>query len=189
MCSRPRKRGEAEAERRRRLGFVEDASLSRSFERRAAPDTDGPRRVEPANTIGFSPAGERLGGRPVGFGDGVADLGVADVLDVRDQELTSPTLSSSNSIGLGRTPRAAAFRSPALRHQADLHAATDDAVDHADDDHHAAYGSYHESKISALSGASVACGGGSRCTIASRISVRRCRLWRWQESRDRRRGR
>jgi hypothetical protein len=68
---------------------------------------------------------------------------------------TSPTPSSSTGVGLGeKTPTWSTSIVLPGGHQADLHPGLDRAVDDAREDDHAAVGSYHESKISAFSGAS-----------------------------------
>ena len=83
---------EPEAERHRRLRLVEERRVVQPqlLERVAQLRVlDGPRPDRsPANTIGFSSLkpGKRLERRPAGLGDRVADLRVADLLDVGDEE-------------------------------------------------------------------------------------------------------
>src|SRR5207248_7632883 len=82
---------EPEAERRRRLRFVEERRVveAQLLERLAELLILMPlHRIEPGEDHGFQfpEAWKRLRRRPRRFGDRVADLRVADLLDVRDEK-------------------------------------------------------------------------------------------------------
>ena len=162
MCSRPEEAAaEAEAERRRRLGLVEERGvvqpqlLQRLAQLRILVALD---RVEPGedHRLQLLEAGKRLGGGPRHLGDGVAELRVGHALDVRDDE------ADLADAELGRpgwpwakTRRGCPPRSPAPsaisrififgRSTPSITRTTITTP---------RYGSYHESKISAFSGAS-----------------------------------
>ena len=137
---------EAEPERRRRLRLVEERRVVQAqlLERVAqlgvlvALD-----RVEAGehHRLQRLEAGERLERRAAGLGDRVADLRVADLLDVGDEkaDFADAELVDRNRL---RREDADLQRLVVLPfgHQADLHARPQHAVDHADDDHHAAVG-------------------------------------------------
>ena len=118
-------------------------------------------------------AGKRFGRRPVRFGDRVADLGVADGLDVRDDEADFARPELVDGLRLRRKDAELIdLVVLPLRHQADLRALAQRAVEHLATMTTPRYGSYHESKISAFSGADGSpFGGGRRWTTASSTSV------------------
>ena len=128
---------EAEAERRRRFRLVEERRvvqpqlLERLAQLGVLVALD---RIQPGedHRLQLLEAGKRLGRRPRDFGDGVADLGVGDALDVGDDEadFADAQLLDGNRPS-ARTRRARPPRSPALRHQPDLLLRAEHAVDHA----------------------------------------------------------
>ena len=98
-------------------------------------------RVKPGEHQRFQlfEARERLESGPGDLGDRVADLRIADLLDVGDEEAD---LAHAELVDLDRLRGEDADLQRlvvlALRHQTDLHARLHRAVDHADDDHDAA---------------------------------------------------
>ena len=86
-------------------------------------------------------SGERLRRLARGFGDRVADLRVANLLDVRDEKADFPDPELFGDIRLWREhPHLLRVVVLALGHQPDLHARPDHAVDDAHDDDDAPVG-------------------------------------------------
>ena len=137
---------EPEPERRRRLRFVEERRVVQPqlFERiaqlRVLVALD---RIQSGKDHGLQllETGKRLRRLARELGDRVADLRVADLLDVRDEETDLADAELVDDDRLGRK-HAHLLRLVVLAfgHQPDLHARPDHAVDHADDDDDAAVG-------------------------------------------------
>ena len=145
MCSRPRnpqRKPKPSADRRLRLVEERRVVQAQLLERVAQLGVLVPLdRVEAGehHRLQLFEAREGLDRRPCRFGDRVADLRVADLLDVRDEK--------SHLAGAQRVHRHRLGREDAellgivvlsFRHQPDPHARADRAVDDADDDHDAA---------------------------------------------------
>src|SRR5215831_19428177 len=83
--------------------------------------------------------GERLESRPCSLRDRVADFRIADVLDIRDEKPDFADAELADLSGLrAEHTQLERFVVLPLRHQPDLHARPDDAVDDPDDDDDAA---------------------------------------------------
>ena len=99
--------------------------------------------IEPGehHRLHFLEAGEGLGGRARGLRDRVADLRVAETLDVGDDEADLADAEALDGQRLGREdPDLIDVVRLAVDHHRHLHAGTDGAVDDADLDDHAAVG-------------------------------------------------
>ena len=135
---------ETEAQRDRRLGLVEERRivqpqlLERIAQFRILVAFD---RIEAGehHRLQFLEPGQRFERPPVGLGDRVADLRVADLLDVGDQEADFADAKLLGRNGLRREDaELLGLVVLPLGHEGDLHALANRAVDHPDDDDHAA---------------------------------------------------
>ena len=145
MWSKPEEAAaESEAQRGRRLGLEEERRvvqpqlLERVAQLGVLMALD---RIQAGehHRLQLLEAGKRLGRRPVGLGDRVADLRVAHRLDVGDDEadLAGPELVDGLRLGREHADLLDLVVLP-LRHQPDLRPLAQRAVDHPRDDHDAA---------------------------------------------------
>ena len=137
---------EAEPERQRRLGLEDEGRIvePQLLERLAQLGVGvALRRVEPGehHRLHFAEAGERRRRAARRLGDGVADLGVGDVLDAGDEEAD---FAGAQLVDRQRPRRQDAQRLDLVvllrDHEADLHARPDGAVDDPDQHDDAAVG-------------------------------------------------
>ena len=127
---------EAEAERRRGLHLVGEARIVQPqlADRRAQRlEIGGVGRKQPAEHDGLRrlEARQRLGGRPLVVGEGVADAGVRDLLDLRGDvaDFAGTELGGLDHLGAEHAD-AVDLVMRVGAHHADAHALLDHAVDH-----------------------------------------------------------
>ena len=137
---------EAEAQRGAALGLeaeagIVEAQLADAFAQFFKVLGVGREQAAEHHRLHFLEAGQRLGGGAFGVGDGVADAGLRDFLDLRGDEADLARRDFGQDFHLG--PHAADAVDQMLGaggHELDLLALFDDAVDHADQDDDAEIG-------------------------------------------------
>jgi hypothetical protein len=167
---------EAEAERREvSISKLKLASLRRSLESESAQlleigGVDREEAAEDHRLDGLKPGSGRR--RAAVVGDGVADAGLGDVLDLRGDEADLAGAELAELLDLGAEHADPVDQmAGAGGHEADLLALADDAVDHPDQDDDAEIGvvpAVDQHRLQRRVGSPL--GGGMRATIASSTS-------------------